>query len=126
LSESCRLLVISNQKIFRGQIALRNVVAGIELDPLLVTSDRLLNVPRSQVVIKRGDVQAVTQRLAVRRFESLPDVVGGQSVLIEIVVSDRKIGVCQSKLAVAYYNLNRSEEHTSELQSRGHLVCRLL
>ena len=22
--------------------------------------------------------------------------------------------------------LNRSEEHTSELQSRGHLVCRLL
>src|SRR5437870_9600866 len=24
------------------------------------------------------------------------------------------------------YNYNRSEEHTSELQSRGHLVCRLL
>src|SRR5690625_5556329 len=24
------------------------------------------------------------------------------------------------------YNGNRSEEHTSELQSRGHLVCRLL
>src|SRR5439155_7755364 len=23
-------------------------------------------------------------------------------------------------------NVNRSEEHTSELQSRGHLVCRLL
>src|SRR5690625_1258900 len=23
-------------------------------------------------------------------------------------------------------NINRSEEHTSELQSRGHLVCRLL
>src|SRR5437870_10032803 len=24
------------------------------------------------------------------------------------------------------YHSNRSEEHTSELQSRGHLVCRLL
>src|SRR5439155_24420529 len=24
------------------------------------------------------------------------------------------------------YDLHRSEEHTSELQSRGHLVCRLL
>src|SRR5690625_6485690 len=24
------------------------------------------------------------------------------------------------------YNIPRSEEHTSELQSRGHLVCRLL
>src|SRR5690625_2569602 len=30
--------------------------------------------------------------------------------------------------AVIYYTLDgsRSEEHTSELQSRGHLVCRLL
>src|SRR5439155_15102508 len=26
----------------------------------------------------------------------------------------------------AYGDLDRSEEHTSELQSRGHLVCRLL
>src|SRR5690625_5910106 len=25
-----------------------------------------------------------------------------------------------------HYSLTRSEEHTSELQSRGHLVCRLL
>src|SRR5437870_9398585 len=25
-----------------------------------------------------------------------------------------------------YWNVLRSEEHTSELQSRGHLVCRLL
>src|SRR5690625_6953784 len=28
--------------------------------------------------------------------------------------------------AVSLYTINRSEEHTSELQSRGHLVCRLL
>src|SRR5690625_5548685 len=27
---------------------------------------------------------------------------------------------------VTFSNVNRSEEHTSELQSRGHLVCRLL
>src|SRR5690625_5760049 len=27
---------------------------------------------------------------------------------------------------VFYINIPRSEEHTSELQSRGHLVCRLL
>src|SRR5690625_5914206 len=26
----------------------------------------------------------------------------------------------------ALFSLSRSEEHTSELQSRGHLVCRLL
>src|SRR5690625_6228209 len=29
-------------------------------------------------------------------------------------------------VAVALYPGERSEEHTSELQSRGHLVCRLL
>src|SRR5437660_6410580 len=27
---------------------------------------------------------------------------------------------------IARHGLDRSEEHTSELQSRGHLVCRLL
>src|SRR5690625_6697345 len=31
-----------------------------------------------------------------------------------------------SGLAVGVWDLIRSEEHTSELQSRGHLVCRLL
>src|SRR5690625_2264451 len=30
------------------------------------------------------------------------------------------------QLAHLRFNLTRSEEHTSELQSRGHLVCRLL
>src|SRR5207253_10183357 len=29
-------------------------------------------------------------------------------------------------LNTEFYRLQRSEEHTSELQSRGHLVCRLL
>src|SRR5690625_5356468 len=32
----------------------------------------------------------------------------------------------QGKLARRIYWAYRSEEHTSELQSRGHLVCRLL
>src|SRR5690625_7995305 len=31
-----------------------------------------------------------------------------------------------SKLVESEYAVMRSEEHTSELQSRGHLVCRLL
>src|SRR5690625_5710555 len=32
----------------------------------------------------------------------------------------------QHHLATGLIGLGRSEEHTSELQSRGHLVCRLL
>src|SRR5690625_6934434 len=36
------------------------------------------------------------------------------------------IGVLYGKYAVLDSMVPRSEEHTSELQSRGHLVCRLL
>src|SRR5439155_19085776 len=32
----------------------------------------------------------------------------------------------KSRLCISRYDSWRSEEHTSELQSRGHLVCRLL
>ena len=77
MREGGGFFVVSNQKIFRGQIAFRNVVAGIELHPLFVALDGLLNVSRGQVVVQRGDVQAVTHRLAIRRLESPPDVIGG-------------------------------------------------
>src|SRR5207253_9513980 len=36
------------------------------------------------------------------------------------------LGAAQRQLAVVGLRAARSEEHTSELQSRGHLVCRLL
>src|SRR5690625_6734443 len=39
---------------------------------------------------------------------------------------ERYIGAAQKVAAVAQEYQPRSEEHTSELQSRGHLVCRLL
>src|SRR5690625_5585174 len=34
--------------------------------------------------------------------------------------------VSEAEIAEAKNKVSRSEEHTSELQSRGHLVCRLL
>src|SRR5690625_6550832 len=39
-------------------------------------------------------------------------------------VAKNSTSACRDRVAVA--NILRSEEHTSELQSRGHLVCRLL
>src|SRR5437660_4096455 len=36
------------------------------------------------------------------------------------------VQVLHEQILVALLTLTRSEEHTSELQSRGHLVCRLL
>src|SRR5690625_4152015 len=43
----------------------------------------------------------------------------------EIDAYTKFVGVYGAK-GLAYIRVNRSEEHTSELQSRGHLVCRLL
>src|SRR5690625_6044661 len=41
-----------------------------------------------------------------------------------IVTNHENLGLKLGKFM--YNNVLRSEEHTSELQSRGHLVCRLL
>src|SRR5690625_5869783 len=50
----------------------------------------------------------------------------------DVVIDIRAAGICHSDIHTirnewgeAHFPL-RSEEHTSELQSRGHLVCRLL
>src|SRR5690625_4647285 len=51
-------------------------------------------------------------------------------VFIPIVLMDDEVGkmviVLTVVIAVTLISSVRSEEHTSELQSRGHLVCRLL
>src|SRR5207253_10868097 len=44
------------------------------------------------------------------------DIVGG-AIVVVVLVALNIVGIQESA---------RSEEHTSELQSRGHLVCRLL
>src|SRR5207253_5382945 len=41
--------------------------------------------------------------------------------LVNILLAERNVPMAAQHLSVL-----RSEEHTSELQSRGHLVCRLL
>src|SRR5690625_6715620 len=41
-------------------------------------------------------------------------------------VSTRKVKAVTEELCGTSFSKSRSEEHTSELQSRGHLVCRLL
>src|SRR5690625_6185393 len=47
--------------------------------------------------------------------------------LMKVFLSPGLLGLVTAALAAAIISsLARSEEHTSELQSRGHLVCRLL
>src|SRR5690625_1469890 len=42
------------------------------------------------------------------------------------VGSGARLGSINTDLSLGSFTETRSEEHTSELQSRGHLVCRLL
>src|SRR5690625_6382292 len=65
-------------------------------------------------------------------FESQFSLVSYENVLFEIIafshyILEQIFGVHKRELdeLIASKKL-RSEEHTSELQSRGHLVCRLL
>src|SRR5690625_6727137 len=54
----------------------------------------------------------------IRAFEDEQD--------IKITVATGKVAVGQANLQENNVAAERSEEHTSELQSRGQLVCRLL
>src|SRR2546422_5993685 len=45
---------------------------------------------------------------------------------VEFGIHNRALPLADIPLAVRFKGLGRSEEHTSELQSRLHLVCRLL
>src|SRR5690625_5329906 len=65
---------------------------------------------------------ADTQVLPAQAFDLLLSFEG------DWIDVDGSLGM-QDEVAVSYRataNRSRSEEHTSELQSRGHLVCRLL
>src|SRR5690625_3085951 len=64
----------------------------------------------------------------------IPTVLFVAVFLYDYSVSNKQTGLAwellvekdQHRMQVFYRIANRSEEHTSELQSRGHLVCRLL
>src|SRR5690625_272177 len=66
----------------------------------------------------------------------VPTVGVGESTIPLVVTFNDLLGLDESefmkavdgtfKIGIEFENWRRSEEHTSELQSRGHLVCRLL
>src|SRR3712207_8381611 len=62
--------------------------------------------------------------IPARRVDEVLDLVGLESV------ADQRVGRFSlgmgQRLGIAVALLGRSEEHTSELQSRQYLVCRLL
>src|SRR5690625_6234284 len=92
---------------------------GSDTDPGEVSTWRrgrsTLTFPRIQGADIVGTVAAVGEGVDQARI--------GQRVMVDFSLYNRPEG--DESLADIDY-IGRSEEHTSELQSRGHLVCRLL
>src|SRR5690625_6349781 len=58
--------------------------------------------------------------------KSMDDSLLLQEQLLDIKINNLKKQKEKVRLMISQRKQHRSEEHTSELQSRGHLVCRLL
>src|SRR5690625_5962927 len=101
-----------------------------ELEQLAAHNDRLtagLRAARAQIVDLKGDLQRVgdppnSYATFLRRAEG---------TTVDVLHNGRRLRVATSAEIDldelepgTELRLNRSEEHTSELQSRGHLVCR--
>src|SRR5207253_11450898 len=66
-----------------------------------------------------------TAQLGAKRLELLRELVPKAKTVAVLVNPDNPPGVTDQTNVQPAAKM-RSEEHTSELQSRGHLVCRLL
>src|SRR5690625_6541393 len=75
------------------------------------------------------DVVVKTEEADIQKFREQKAIEDQQLILKTVQEKEKrdqdKLKNDQNKPLMLGYNI-RSEEHTSELQSRGHLVCRLL
>src|SRR5690625_3960417 len=101
--------------VVEAQVALDDADSGLyrELQNLRERADSLMNSTQSpdfldQYVILLGDYRTALEQLRKQKFNDLDESENTALTAPGITSPDR------------------SEEHTSELQSRGHLVCRLL
>src|SRR5439155_19347107 len=69
---------------------------------------------------------APTEIYTLSLHDALPISAGERQVVVTIEYGSERERVAYDLVVVAIGFQARSEEHTSELQSRGHLVCRLL
>src|SRR5690606_39524247 len=99
--------------------------------------DRLVDGPPPGMFIETCAQQDCTSRrgrlVACQKARHVPEiirgaeeqlalvVIGERDLQVDVVVVARRLGITYPQVA-----LFRSEEHTSELQSRENLVCRLL
>src|SRR5437870_3772560 len=98
--------------------------------------DRLKIVPRPCVVLLDLHLARMSGEDFYRRQQSDPALASIPVIAVTAAPPDQRAGLGSipvirkpidlDELRFAIDRVTRSEEHTSELQSRGHLVCRLL
>src|SRR5690625_853249 len=101
----------------------RHSRTGTHLD-LVGIGVRSTATPRDPVVPS----ELLTEDLPglVRRADLVVELLGGIEPARELILDAIGSGASVVTANKALLAAHRSEEHTSELQSRGHLVCRLL
>src|SRR5690625_6546229 len=93
--------------------------AGIWVDAVVAGND-LLALGALAALQERG--LAVPEQIAVVGWDDIPEAAWACPSLTSVAPDLDALIAAALDAALAA----RSEEHTSELQSRGHLVCRLL
>src|SRR2546427_7328202 len=101
--------------VLRIEATVRLAVEAPRGRVLVLSTDERLTAPRAHL----GETRVLLD------LEAPPLVVGQVPVEAVELMERREIEVLLHELA-ALHKLNRSEEHTSELQSQSNLVCRLL
>src|SRR5690554_5398892 len=88
---------------------------------------KFLSVRNSGLQLKIPLVDRVAGRinLKIQQLDVMVETKTKDDVFVKLKISVQ-FQVIKDKVYEAFYRLERSEEHTSELQSRPHLVCRLL
>src|SRR2546422_1842508 len=98
---------------FRPQRRLRALAPGLLLMSALVLSGLLAGCSSSGQANPQGPTSVSVAEVACKQFDETDEFTGRLEAVNTVEVRPRVSGY-----------LERSEEHTSELQSRLHLVCR--
>src|SRR5690625_6114681 len=99
-------------KVYQAKERIKNVAIHTPLIKNVNLSEEFL----AQVYLKREDLQPV------RSYK----LRGAYNKIVSLTDKEKNKGVVCASAGNHAQGVARSEEHTSELQSRGHLVCRLL
>src|SRR5690625_5982488 len=96
-----------------------------------VTVPSLVNAGRSELILSiltfLYSSSSLTTTGSPRRCGTSTGITSSANLFFSQALADRSYEVLANSSCSSREKLySRSEEHTSELQSRGHLVCRLL